>query len=92
MGREDQGVEKEPAMQAALRVTTTVHEGGRIEVIDPQLPSGEAVDVIVLLPEASSIPRRSILDVLAEAPGQTLFQTPADVEAYVQEERGAWGR
>lgn len=79
-------------MQAALRVTTTVHEGGRIEVVDPQLPPGEAVDVIVLFPEAPAVPRQSILDVLAEAPGQLLFHTPEDVDAYLREERAAWER
>jgi hypothetical protein len=79
-------------MQSALRVSTTVHEGGRIEVIDPQLPSGEAVDVIVLIPEALSPPRRSILDVLAEAPGHLLFQTPVDVDDHLREERDAWER
>jgi hypothetical protein len=79
-------------MQAALRLTTTVHPGGRIEVIDPQLPPGEAVDLIVLFPEPHAAPRRSILDVLAEAPGQLLFQTPADVGEYLREERDAWER
>jgi hypothetical protein len=79
-------------MQTALRVTTTVHPGGRIEITDPQLPSGEAVDVIVLLPELSAAARRSILDVLAEAPGQILFHTPADVDTYLREERDSWER
>jgi hypothetical protein len=70
-------------MQAALRVTTTVDEDGRIEVVDPQLRSGQSVDVIVLFPEAPIIPRRSILDVLAEAPGHLLFRTPEDVEVHL---------
>jgi hypothetical protein len=50
------------------------------------------VDVIVLFPEAPAAPRGSILDVLAEAPGQILFRTPADVDAYLREERDAWER
>jgi hypothetical protein len=79
-------------MQAALRVTTTVHEGGRIEVVAPQLRSGESVDVIVLYREAPAVSRRSILEVLAEAPGQLLFKTPADVADYLREERDAWER
>jgi len=79
-------------MQAALRVTATVQSGGKIEVIDPQLPPGEAVDVIVLFPGASAAPRRSIIDVLAQAPGHILFHTPADVDAYLREERNSWER
>jgi hypothetical protein len=79
-------------MQAALHLTTTVHPGGKIEVADPQLPAGEAVEVIVLFPGPSAAPRRSVVDVLAEAPGQILFRTPADVETYLREERDAWER
>jgi hypothetical protein len=79
-------------MQAALRVKTTVLPGGRIEVTDPQLPSGQAVDVIVLFPEPPTTPRRSVVDVLAEAPGRILFRTPEDVDAYLREERDAWER
>jgi hypothetical protein len=79
-------------MQAALRVKTTVLPGGKIEVTDPQLPSGEAVDVIVLFPEPPATPRRSISDVLAEAPGHILFQTTEDVDAYLREERDSWER
>jgi hypothetical protein len=79
-------------MEVALRITTTVRPGGKIEVVDPQLPSGEPVDVIVLFPGVPTAPRGSILDVLAEAPGQILFRTPADVDAYLREEREAWER
>lgn len=79
-------------MQAALRVKTTVLPGGKIEVTDPQLPSGEAVDVIVLFPEPPATARRSIADVLAEAPGHILFQTAQDVETYLREERDSWER
>jgi hypothetical protein len=79
-------------MQAALRITTTVHPGGRIEIEDPQLPSGEDVDVIVLFPGAPTAPRRSIGEVLTEAPGQLLFRTPTDVDDYLREERDAWER
>lgn len=79
-------------MQAALRVTATVQSGGKNEVIDPQLPPGEAVDVIVLFPGASAAPRRSIIDALAQAPGQILFHTPADVDAYLREERNSCQR
>lgn len=37
-------------MQAALETTTTVHEGGKVEVIYSQLPANAVVEVIVLYP------------------------------------------
>ena len=77
-------------MQAALRMTALVQPGGKIEVTDTQLPAGQAVEVIVLLPSPPSMPRRSILEVLAEAPGHLAFQTADEVDAYLREERDAW--
>jgi hypothetical protein len=79
-------------MQAALHLKTTVLPGGKIEVMDTSLPSGEIVDVIVLLPASPAVARRSAVDILAEAPGQRLFKTAADVAAYLREERDAWER
>lgn len=78
-------------MQTALRLTGTVQPRGRVEVSSPELPSGKAVDVIVLLPRESEGSRRSVMDVLAEAPGPLAFQTAEEVDAYVQEEHGRWG-
>ena len=79
-------------MQAALRMTALVQPGGKIEVTDTQLPTGQAVEVIVLLPSIPAMPRRSILEVLAEAPGHLAFQTANEVDAYLREERDAWER
>lgn len=79
-------------MQSAIRMTTLVQPGGKIEVTDTQLPAGQSVEVIVLLPSPSAIPRRSILEVLADAPGHLAFQTADEVDAYLREERDAWER
>jgi hypothetical protein len=79
-------------MRAALHLKTTVLPGGKIEIVDQELPAGEPVDVIVLLSTAPASVRRSALDILAEAPGQRLFKTAADVDAYLQHEREAWER
>ncbi len=80
-------------MQAALHLKTTVLPGGRIEIADRQLPAGESVEVIVLLPPATAESAgRSALDILAEAPGQRLFKTVADVDAHLRLEREAWER
>jgi len=79
-------------MQTALKAAATVLPGGRIEIADAQLPVGETVDVIVLLPLPPVEPRRSLADVLAASPGPGAFQTVEAVDAYIREERDAWER
>lgn len=79
-------------MQQALRMTTLVQPGGKIEVTDAHLPAGQAVEVIVLLPSPSATPRRSIREVLDAAPGHLGFQTIDEVDAYLRSERDAWDR
>lgn len=79
-------------MQAALRLITEVQPGGKIEVIDAQLPVGAPVEVIVLLPQMPAAPRRSLLAVLADAPGHLAFHTAEEVDAYLRHERDAWER
>lgn len=79
-------------MQSALRLITEVQPGGKIEITDAQLPVGAPIEVIVLLPPAPAEPRRSILAVLADAPGHLAFQTAEDVDAYLRSERDAWER
>ena len=45
------------------------------------------------LEEHSSVSsQRSAVDILAEAPGQRLFKSPEDVEAYLKDERESWER
>ncbi len=70
-------------MQTALRVNTTVKSGGRIEIRAPQLRSGEKVEVIVLMSETPAAARRSVIDILAEAPGHRIFKTAEDVAIYL---------
>lgn len=77
-------------MQKALHVRTTVLPGGKIEIVDNELPVGEPVDVVVSQSPASE--RRSIVDILDEAPGHLAFKSAADVAAYLAEEKDAWGR
>ena len=77
-------------MQKALHIRTTVLPGGRIEIVNQDLPVGESVDVVVRHLPAST--RRSAADVLAEAPGQLLFKTAKEVDGYIKEERASWDR
>ena len=79
-------------MQTALRTTAQVQPGGKIEIVDAQLPVGTPVEVIVLLPAPNVGTRRSLIDVLADAPGHLLFRTAEEVDAYISTERDAWER
>ena len=77
-------------MQAALHLKAIVHPGGKIELVDPQLPSGEPVEIFVLLPEAPMGQRPSAIDILAKAPGHRLFRDAVEVDSYLRAEREAW--
>ena len=77
-------------MQKALHVRTTVQPGGRVEVASPELEAGQTVDVVVT--RSSSTERRSVVDILAEAPGHRLFKTGKEVDDYIKEERSSWDR
>ena len=79
-------------MRAALYLQTTVLPGGKIEIVDQELPAGEPVEVIVLLSTVPASVSRSALDILAEAPGHRLFKSAAEVDAYLRHEREAWER
>lgn len=79
-------------MQTAVRLIGTVQPGGRVEVFSPQLPAGKTVEVIVLFSRENTDVRRSVTDILAEAPGQLALQNQEEVDAYIQEERNAWDR
>ena len=77
-------------MQKALHIRTTVQPGGKIEIVDQELTEGESVDVVVS--PASAVARRSVVDILAEAPGHRLFKTGKEVDDYIKEERASWDR
>ena len=77
-------------MQKALHIRTTVLPGGKIEIVDQGLPVGESVDVVVSQPSVSA--GRSVVDILAEAPGHRLFKTTEDVASYLKDERESWDR
>ena len=77
-------------MQKSLHIKTTVLPGGKIEIVDRELPVGESVDVVVR--HVTSPARRSAVDVLGEAPGQRVFKTAADVESFLKHERASWDR
>lgn len=77
-------------MPKTLHMRATVQPGGKIEIVDQDLPVGEDVEVFVR--QCTPSVRRSVVDILAEAPGQRLFKTGKDVDDYIKEERASWDR
>ena len=73
----------------ALQFHTTVLPGHRIELSAPELPEGGSATVFVVL--ADTAPKRRLSDILAGYAGGQLFRTGEEVDAYLREERDAWG-
>ena len=79
-------------MQSALRMTTRVLPGNRIELTSPDLPEGEAVDVLLLL-RSERKDEGSVTDFLDNLPeGPRRRQLWREIEAEFNAERDAWDR
>ncbi len=80
-------------MQAAIRTQVTVLPGHRLEITSSELPEGQTVEVIVLLPVPVSRPRPGILDFIKSLPpGPHSYPTWEEMERAFQEERNSWDR
>ena len=80
-------------MQSALRMETTVLPGHRLEVIDPELPEGATVEVIVVLREQPKPRRLSMLEFLESLPpGPRALKTWEEYEQHLRQEKDAWER
>ncbi|MCY4577554.1 MAG: hypothetical protein OXD31_00755 [Chloroflexi bacterium] len=75
-------------MQKALHIRTTVLPGGKIEIVDDELPVGQTVDVVVR--HSSSPVSRSIMEILNSGPERRLFRTADEVKAYLEDEKSSW--
>ncbi len=66
-------------MQIALKTTTKVLSGGKVEIVAPQLPVNERVEVMIMFPlsqASQTIPaKRSAIDILRESPGHRNAET-----------------
>ncbi len=61
-----------------------------IQAIQALPPPEQALVRARLLPTTTQRPKQSIIDILDAAPGQQLFQTPEEVDQYLQHERASW--
>jgi hypothetical protein len=79
-----------------------VGEDGVIQVRAPALTSGQRVKVIIETAsegsdatetsEETKTEKRQVIDIIADLPGQRLFKTAEEVDAYIREERDSWDR
>jgi hypothetical protein len=62
-----------------------------IQAINALAPAEQNLIRLRLLQTANTPhPRQSAIDILTSAPGQQIFQTPADADRYLQDERASW--
>ena len=83
-------------MLKAIKTKVRMQEDGKMELSVPQIPVGEEVDVIILFTAAEEkttvAKKRSVMDILAETPGQQLFNTAEEVDEYIAGEKESWGK
>lgn len=88
--------------RTALRIQTTVQPGHRVNITNPQLPEGQSVEVIVVLPDLSRPDANSpagrfdsaleFLDSLPKGPSPRSFKTWEEYERFLDDEKNAWDR
>ncbi|MDJ0693126.1 MAG: hypothetical protein QNJ49_06330 [Mastigocoleus sp. MO_167.B18] len=77
-------------MQSALRVTTKVLPGNKIEIQVPEAQIGDNVDVFVILPEKAETKKRSVLEIIEESRKRHPSRTAEEIDRQLQEERSSW--
>lgn len=77
-------------MQSAVRITTKVLPGNKIEIQVPEAQEGDSVDVFVVLPEKVETKKRSILDIIQESRSRHPFRSAEEIDRQLQEERSSW--
>ncbi len=84
-------------MQTALKITTHVLPGHRVEIVAPELADGQRVEVSVVASEPASSPgaegRTSIWELIQTLPpGPRSASTWEEIERNLQEDRDSWDR
>jgi hypothetical protein len=82
-------------MKQTRYITTTIQAGNRLEIDLPNLPIGQMVEVILIIPDASesspqAIDRRSFLKLSIAERRRILAQQAEVALPYYQENRAEW--
>ena len=82
-------------MATTIHVQTTVLPGGRIEIVSPEFPVGQAVQVTITVPEVkpAGTRRLGVLDLIRSLPPSSKSAEEWEqFEKDFQEERNSWDR
>ena len=77
-------------MHSAIRITTKVLSGDKVEVQLPPGSVGEEVEVFVILPEKPKTGRRKVLEMLEEIRSRHTSRTVEEIDRELQAERDSW--
>jgi hypothetical protein len=77
-------------MQAALRITTKVLPGNKIEIAIPEAEIGDSVDVFVILPEKAEPKRHSVMEILQKVHATRPPKSAEEIDRLLREERESW--
>ena len=82
-------------MKQTRYITSTIQAGNRLEIDLPNLPIGQTIEVILIIPDASEsneqpIDRRSFLKLSIEERRQILAQQAEAALPYYEENKTEW--
>ncbi|MEG3920878.1 hypothetical protein QUA07_17320 [Microcoleus sp. T3_A4] len=77
-------------MQSAIRITTKVLAGNKLEIQVPPGSVGEEVEVFVIIPEKAQGGRRKVLELLTEIRSRHVSRTVEEIDRELEEERNSW--
>ncbi|MEG4104972.1 MULTISPECIES: hypothetical protein [unclassified Microcoleus] len=77
-------------MQSAIRITTKVLAGNKLEIQVPPGSVGEEVEVFVIIPEKPQGRRRKVLELLTEIRSRHVSRTVEEIDRELEEERNSW--
>ncbi|MEG4961419.1 MULTISPECIES: hypothetical protein [unclassified Microcoleus] len=77
-------------MQSAIRITTKVLAGNKLEIQVPPGSVGEEVEVFVIIPEKHQGGRRKVLELLTEIRSRHVSRTVEEIDRELEEERNSW--
>jgi hypothetical protein len=82
-------------MKQTRYITTTIQAGNRLEIDLPNIPIGQTIEVILIIPDASesnlqAIDRRSFLKLSIAERRRILAQQAEVALPYYQENRAEW--
>ena len=76
-------------MQSAIRITTKVLAGNKLEIQVPPGSVGEEVEVFVIIPEKPPW-RHKVLELLTEIRSRHVSRTVEEIDRELQEEKNSW--